>query len=273
MAIFQLALPVPILKVVAVFGWRQIGAACFLCGFAMSAWAQVETNLFDMHPDDAYGQCIGQIDGDPEQAYEAALAWRDLSNDLRAAHCVALALIALDSYEMAASRLENLADSMKAFPAATRAEVLAQAGRAWLLAQDAERAYAALTAGLTTDPENVELLIDRGEILAVAQSYWDAIDDFNLALEIAPQRVDALVFRAAAYRLLDVPDLASEDIEKALSLVPNNPEALIERGMLRRLAGNADGARDDWLQVIRTAPESRAAQIARANIERLDVGR
>lgn len=233
--------------------------------------AQGGPALSDMPSADAYDQCISLVDGDPEQAFEAALAWRDLGGGLPARHCVALALVALEAYDAAAARLEDLADDMKGFPAASRAEVLAQAGRAWFLAKDAQRAYAAVTAGLQTDPDNIELLIDRGEILAGAQSYWDALDDFNRALELSPKRIDALIFRAAAYRLVDAPDLAVEDIDRALALAPGHPEALIERGMLRRLRGNTDGARQDWLRVIRVAPDSRAAVIARANIERMDV--
>ncbi len=255
-----------------VFWWLQTGAVGLACVLAATAMAQDEPSLSDMPPADAYDQCIGLTDGDPERAFEAALAWRDLDGGLPARHCVALALVALESYEAAATRLEELADDMKGFPAASRAEVLAQAGRAWFLAKDAQRAYAAVTAGLQTAPDNVELLIDRGEILAVAQSYWDALDDFNRALELSPARIDALIFRAAAYRLVDAAELAVEDIDKALALAPDHPEALIERGMLRRLGGDADGAREDWLHVIRVAPGSRAAEIAQANIERLDGG-
>ena len=252
-------------------GWRQIGAVSLACVLAATAIAQDAPTLSDMPSADAYDQCIGLIDGDPERAFEAALAWRDLDGGLPSRHCVALALVALESYKAAATRLEELADDMKGFPTSSRAEVLAQAGRAWFLAKDAQRAYAAVTAGLQIDSDNVELLIDRGEILAVAQSYWDALDDFNRVLELSPERIDALIFRATAYRLVDAAELAIEDIDKALAMAPGHPEALIERGILRRLQGDTEGARQDWLRVIRVAPDSRAAAIARANIERMDV--
>ncbi len=236
------------------------------------ALAQDRVPLSDMHPADAYDQCVAQIDDDPEVAFEAALDWRDLDGGLPARHCVALALVGLENYEAAAIRLEELADEMKGFPAGLVADVLGQAGRAWLLAEDPQRAYAAVTTGLQSNPESVALLIDRGEILAKAQSYWDALDDLNRALELSPNEIDALMFRATTYRLLDAADLAFEDIERALALAPDLPEALLERGILRRLRGDSDGARADWLKVLRVAPDSNAGRIAQANIQRLEVG-
>ena len=233
--------------------------------------AQERATLSDMHPADAYDQCVAQIDDNPEEAFEAALDWRDLDGGLPARHCVALALVALESYEAAAIRLEELADEMKGFPPDLLADVLGQAGRAWLLANELERAYAAATTGLQSDPNNVSLLVDRGEILATARSYWDALDDLNRALELSPNQLDALMFRAATYRLLDAAELAFEDIERALVIAPDRPEALVERGMLRRLQGDVEGARADWLKVLQVAPGSNAATIAQANIQRMEL--
>ncbi len=225
-----------------------------------------------MHPEDAYDQCLALVTSDSAQAFEAALAWRDFGGGLPAQHCVARVLVSLENYEEGATRLEELAVQMRGYSAESRAEVLAEAGRAWTLAQKAERAYAAVTAGLQIDPTNVELLIDRSEILFGTQTYWDALDDLNRALELAPDRVDALIFRATTYRFLDVAELAMEDLERALTLAPDQPEALVERGMLRRLGGDDNGARADWLRAIQVAPDSSAALIAQSNIQRLELG-
>src|SRR5258707_11055831 len=78
----------------------------------------------------------------------------------------------LKQYREAATRLEALAQAMIHAPAALRAEVLGQAGQAWLLAGDAERAYAADGAGLELRPDDAELLTDRAEAAGSAGLFW-----------------------------------------------------------------------------------------------------
>ena len=171
----------------------------------------------------------------------------------------------------AARRLERLAADLRSGNAALSLDVLVQAGQAWVLAGEATRAYAVQSAALDIDPDNVELLLDRGITLATAKNYWEAVDDFNRALELAPERPDLLTLRASAYRYLDALDLARDDIARALTHAPNDPDALLERGMLRRLAGDSAGARDDWLRVIGLAEGTPSAEAARANLAKLDV--
>ena len=141
------------------------------------------------------------------------------------------------------------------------ADVLGQAGRAWLLANDLERAYAAATAGLQSDPNNVALLIDRGEILATARSYWDALDDLNRALELSPNQLDALMFRAATYRLLDAAELAFEDIDRALIIAPDRPEAYIAKGDTYLLMKRPAQAKNAYQEAIRRQKNSFEAHL------------
>ena len=151
-----------------------------------------------------------------------------------------------------------------------RADVLGQAGQAWLQAGEPGRARAALDTALGLDPDNPELLIDRALAQAAVGAYWEAVDDLNLAIEYAPTRSDAYAFRAAAYRYLDILDLASDDVERALALAPDDPVILLERGNIRRLGGDDAGARQDWLRILTETPGSPAAEAAQANLERLD---
>ena len=218
-----------------------------------------------------YEDCMVLARAAPEAGFESALAWAAMGGGEGARHCAAVALIGLGHYAEAARRLEQLATAMGTGEVDLRSSVLAQAGQAWILAEDTGRAYAVQSAALEIDPGNVELLVDRSITLAGAASYWEAVDDLNRALELAPGRPDLLILRANAYRYLDAFDLAGDDLARALAREPDNPDGLLERGILRRLAGDPAGARQDWLRAIALGEDSPVADSARANLERLDL--
>ncbi len=230
-----------------------------------------------------YEACLRLVAIDAEQAFETGLAWQDNGGGDGALHCIAVALIALEHFEEGARRLEALAPTMAAgTSAAMRAEVLAQAGQAWLRAGDLDRAFTVQTEALKLARANsrafAEILIDRAITLAQANHYWEAIDDLNMAIELAQQLADGgpeptfgLVLRASAYRFVEALPLALEDAEAALALSPNHPEALLERGIIRRLMGDDEGARRDWLALARLHGSTRAAAAARRNLEKMDV--
>lgn len=223
--------------------------------------------------DDAatYAECMRLAASRPGDAWEMAGRWQGLGGGEPARHCAAVALIGLGEHQEAASRLEDLAQASRAEDA-IRAGMLAQAGQAWLLAGDAERAYAAQTTALNLTPTDPRLLVDRAVTLATAENYREAIDDLTTALNIAPDDADALAWRATAFRYVDAPDLARHDVTRALEIDPTHPAALLEKGILARLAGDLDGARQAWLAVIDAAPDSPEAETARMSIQALDGG-
>jgi tetratricopeptide (TPR) repeat protein len=149
-----------------------------------------------------YKHCVALARQKPEEGWEEALAWTSLGGGDAARHCGAIALIGLRQFEEGASRLEELATSSHA-DVKLRAGMLSQAGQAWLLAKNPERANAAQTAALKLVPDAPDLLVDRSQSLAEAKNYKEALADLNRALQVAPDRVDALTFRAAAKRFLD----------------------------------------------------------------------
>src|SRR5262249_10463724 len=181
------------------------------------------------------------------------------------------ALIGLRQYKQAATRLETLGQSMPHAPASLRAEVLAQAGQAWLLSGDPAPAHAAGSAALTLRPGGSDPLLARSEAAGMAGWFDKAVADLDRVLRSHPERVDALIYRASAKRELNQLDPAQADIDKAVSLAPDSAEALLERGNIRRLRGDTTGARADWVRVSVLAPGSSADQAAKSNIERLDV--
>lgn len=216
-----------------------------------------------------YARCMQLTRQDPHAAHRLAQSWLAHGGAHPAGHCAAVALIALGKYQEGATRLQQLARAMTTAPAALRADVLDQAGQAWLLAGDPVRAYAAAGEALALQPSDPDLLIDRAEAAASAGYYNRAIGDLDRVLKAHPERVDALIYRASAYRALDRLDPARVDIDEALKQAPDSPAALLERGNIRRLEGNAAGARRDWEAVGHVAPGSPEAMAAMANLERL----
>ncbi len=259
--------------------WIMATAGIWIVVLAGASQGQTSTDsrgsngplaLAELAPADAYNRCLELARSAPDAAARQAADWRSAGGGHPARHCSALALVEAGKFGDAATELEALAASMTGFEPAARAAVLGQAGRAWLQANRTSRAYAAITAGLTLTPDDVELLIDRSEALAATEKYWDSLDDLNRALELDPKRVDALVFRATAYRFVEALDLARDNLDQALALDPRNPDALLELGIVRRLDGDAVGAAAAWQQVVQAAPGSPAAITAQVNLARLD---
>jgi tetratricopeptide (TPR) repeat protein len=218
-----------------------------------------------------YDSCLAMAVKAPGDAFEKALAWQAQGGAEAARHCAAVALLYNNQPEAAAVRLEQLAQDMRLQPPARRAEVVAQAGRAWMQGGELSRAVAAYTAALELSPDNPEIWIDRAEAYAAAENYWEAIDDLNRAVELDRNRFDAYTFRAAAYRLVNEFGLAMEDANKAIELNPRVADAWLERAILNRLRSDVPAARRDFLQVLMLDPDGPAADAARANIEAMEL--
>lgn len=218
-----------------------------------------------------YNDCLARVEFDPDGAFDEAMAWADMGGGLPARHCGGLALIALGHYRQAAERLEALA-AEPGSDAATRAALLSQAGNAWLLESDAQRAFNALTQGLALVPDDTESRLDRARASALAEDFAAAKDDLDLVLADRPDWADALVLRANVQRALGDLTTARADAERAVALAPDNPAALIERGIVRHFAGDREGAVTDWRLALSLAPDAKTSADARALLERDALG-
>ncbi len=217
-----------------------------------------------------YNTCLTRANEAPEEARLMAHQWVEDGGGYPAEHCLAVSLISLGKFAEAAERLELLSHALKGTDNADlRPDMLAQAGQAWVLAGFLSRATEVQSEAIELDPDNIELVIDRGLAYAGQEDYWSALDDFGRAYDLAPERPDVLTYRATAYRYINVPGLAMDDVERALEVMPDYPEALLERGILHRLAGNDAAARADWERVLEVAPDAPAAASARENLELL----
>jgi hypothetical protein len=218
-----------------------------------------------------YEHCMGMLASDPAGANAFADAWEATGGGDGATHCHALAQIELGSPSVGADMLEALARNSKG-PALARAAIYGQAGQAWLMASQPDRAFASTTLALAITPDDPDLLIERAIADGQLDRYQDAADDLDQALAADPKRADALTYRAAARRHLNQLDAAQDDIDEALTLDPQNPESLLERGIIRERTGNPAGARDDWQNVTTLAPDSPTADLAQQNLALLDAG-
>jgi len=218
-----------------------------------------------------YEHCLAQLPNDPQGAQADAERWAQEGGGAGAAHCRALARIALGDPAGGAAGLEQIAGDSTA-PGEARAVVFDQAAQAWLMDGDAARAFAAATQAAALAPDTPDLLIDRA-LAAEALGRWqDAVDDLTHALDGDPRRADALVLRGSALRHLGRVAQACDDVDRALALDPDDAEALLERGILRQRGHDDGGARADWERAIALAPDSQAADLAQQNLALLEAG-
>jgi tetratricopeptide (TPR) repeat protein len=239
-----------------------------LCLLAPAS-AAAQLRQFD---DDTYRDCMRAAERTPADAFETAMAWKTGGGGEAAEHCAAVALLGLGQTAEAANRLEQLGVRLTAYDRKVAVQVLRQAGQAWQLADQPQRAEAVQNTALELAPGDPELLIDRAISMAQQSLLEAAVQDLNTVLVDNPMRADALVLRATAQRRLGDIDAAWEDADTAVASDPSFADAWLEHGNLNMLLGRPDAARDDWVQAVTLAPpDSVTAANARENLERLDV--
>lgn len=184
-----------------------------------------------------FQQCVAMIDSNPEQAYEEGMSWASLTHELGGYRCAAMALIAQHRADEGARRLQSLASSISPDATGLRAELLSQAGNAFLLAREPAQARSAFTLALTTlgsDPaQTPDVLIDRARAYAMEADYRHSEEDLSHALDIRPRDALALRLRASARMHQNAFDLAQADAEAAVALDPRNVDSLLMLGHTR----------------------------------------
>lgn len=212
--------------------------------------------------DAEYAACLDMARKKPEAALERAKKWWESGGNIGPRHCIAVALIAQENYVQAGKILEDLANDAKPEVASLRGDLFNQAGQAYYLAGNFDKAIPLYTQALLTKPRDVDFLIDRAVARDEFGQHFEAIDDLNLALEIAPDRAEAWLYRANAYRHVNSLDLALEDANRAVALSSRSPEALLERATIKSLRKDAAGARADLQSIVKLAPNSIQGQEA-----------
>ena len=223
-----------------------------------------------------YEACLATVARDPDKGFDEALIWGDQGGGVPARHCAALALFELGHHGEAAKRLGDLAREPGAGAAGLRAQILSQAGHAWLLQGENAHAASEFTAAIDLAGEapslRFELYYDRARAYLLDGKWLPAIDDLTTLLTARPRATDAFVLRARAYRGQGSLASARADAEAALALAPENAEAHFERGAALLLQGDRAAARADFIRTLRLSPEGPIADAARAALERIELG-
>ena len=176
-------------------------------------------------------ECIAAVDRDAEAGYETARQWIKEAHVREAYVCAALADVARDKPAQAARQFESLA--VDAPEASERANLLSQAGNAWLLARDPVRAREAFDKALQSAANEPDLLIDRARAAAMLGQWRAAEEDLSAALDARPKDALALRLRAEARLQLGVFELAEKDATESVSADPKNVESLVALGRAR----------------------------------------
>lgn len=186
---------------------------------------------------DRFAQCVALIEEDAERAYEEGMAWAAEGHSVHAYRCAAMALVAQNRHSEGARRLESLATALNPADTGMRAELLSQAGNAWLLAREPARGRSAFTRAIATvesDPAQLpDLLIDRARAYAMERDWRRSEEDLSRALDIRPQDALALRLRASARMHQSSFDLAEADAMAAAQLEPDNVDNYLVLGHVR----------------------------------------
>ncbi|HEV2675467.1 MAG TPA: hypothetical protein VGV37_13065 [Aliidongia sp.] len=255
----------PAIKTLAAVSHLIVGTAAVL----VPATAFADTDL--RNDAASYERCMNTARKEPADGFEMASVWKEHGGGLPAEHCAGVALMGLKQYALAGDQLETLGKEMVREAPSLRAQVLSQAGEAWLQAGEAAKARADFTAAIGLDSRDASLLIGRARAYAAVKDYKMAKEDLNHALAGGAARGEVLTYRAAANRLSGDLAAARKDADDAVAAAPDSADGWLERANIRRLQKDDKGARADWIKVLELAPDSPAGDAARDNLATMDV--
>jgi tetratricopeptide (TPR) repeat protein len=216
-----------------------------------------------------YRRCMAASSANPDAALADAENWVHENGGVPAEHCAASALFNLKRYTEAGTRLDRIASGPAKLDAEFRVALFDQAGNAWLMAGDGQRAVQSFSGALTLSAGDPDLFADLARAQAMRRNWHEVDLDLNAALQLAPRRADLLVLRASARRALKRYEDARTDLDAALKIKPGDGGALVERGLLRRQLGDVGGARRDFQAALKTGSATIAAE-AKAHLDDLN---
>jgi tetratricopeptide (TPR) repeat protein len=216
----------------------------------------------------AYKQCVDLVQSKPEQAVEAANAWRLRGGGLFARECVGLAYVALERWQPAAVAFEQAAREAELGKDVRSADLWVQSGNSWLAADDGAKARAAFDAALaagTLAPElRGEVHLDRGRANVALGDLAAARADFDRGLELVPGDAFGWYLSAALAMRQEALDRAKKDVAKAVELAPDDADVLLLAGNISGTLGDLAAARSFYGRAADAAPDSAAGRAAQA---------
>ncbi len=200
----------------------------------------------------AYQECTTLATSNPEQALVKADAWLKIDTSISAQHCRAMALFGLRRFAEAGEALASVRDAIGSDNFSLRSYIARQAARAWMNANQADKALTLLSAQITelgtvrnnnavTAKLTAELLLDRARLNVSYGKLDDAIKDLDHAVSLSPIHEDILMERALAFEKLGDKALARSDAEIVAKLNDKNTaaqELLTRLGVVAPTAAN-----------------------------------
>ena len=215
-----------------------------------------------------YDDCLSQAGLNPPVAFATATKWIEQNGGPPAQHCAAVALVGMKRYSEGAARLDALGHAPGMGD--LRPQLFDQAGNAWILAGETQKAIVSFQAALTLSANDPDLYADLARAQAM-QDDWPSVEaDLNAALALQPRRADLLVLRASARNAQNHFAEARSDVDAALQLSPGNADAMLERGSIKRDSGDLKGARADFQAALTMSPSTATREQARRNLAILD---
>lgn len=219
--------------------------------------------------DEALSQrCLADVRADAEKAVATANEWRLRGGGLLARQCLGLAYSSLGRWAEAGAAFEQAASEAEVKQDPRQADLLVQAGNAWLAAGDGARARKALDSALSIAslPEELrgEVHLDRARAAVMAGDVGGARMDIDKALTLVPRDPFGWYLSAALARREGRLERARADIAKAVELGGDDASVLLEAGNIAGVSGDVPGARGFYARAVRAAPESDAGKAAEA---------
>ena len=216
--------------------------------------------------------CLALVQSNPEQAAAEARGWLEEQGAprLMARRCLGLAFARQEQWAAAATVYELAAQEAEAANDPGRASFRAQAGNAWLAADQPQRALQALDGALTTpgldQAQRGQALLDRARAEVALGRADRARADLDGALQLVPGESLAWYLSAALARRSNDLVRAASDIARARQLAPDDPDILLLAGTIVGQAGNMNEAWTLYRRVVELAPDSDAGRQAAASL-------
>ncbi len=109
---------------------------------------------------------------------------------------------------------------------------------------------------LRKDPNNLQALINIGNLYYDTRQDQMAIDHYRRALSIAPRNVNVRTDMAVCYRRTGNPDKAVEELKKVISIDPRHPQSRYNLGVILIYDKNdIEGGIKAWEGLLENVPD------------------
>ena len=224
---------------------------------------------------DRANRCAALVRTDPAAASVEASRWATAGGGVSAHQCGGLAFTAQGKFAQAAAEFEAAALAAQLAHVDAAAHLYAQAGNAWLAANEPAKARTALDSallqGTLSGLQLGEARLDHARALVAAGEMDSARSDLDRALQSAGDDPLAWLLSATLARRMGDPRRAATDIAEALKRSPDDAAVQLEAGNIAALAGDADRAQEAWTAAARLAPETATGRSARAALAQFGI--